>query len=101
MPRTNFDDRRFLKGVGADRVDRHLAGDRDHRHAVELGVGDGGHQIGGPGATGGHAHADFARTARDALRRKAAALFVAGQYRAELVAKRVSDWCIGMLQPPG
>jgi hypothetical protein len=27
----------------------HLAGDRDHRHRVHVGVGDGRHQVGGPG----------------------------------------------------
>ena len=37
----DFDDRRFLKGIGADHGGPDLAGDGDQRNAVQLGVGDG------------------------------------------------------------
>ena len=76
-PATNLDDRRLLKSIGTDCFDRHLCRDRDHRHTVELGVGNSSHQIGRSGTTGRHANADFTGRARDALCCKTAALFVA------------------------
>ena len=83
----DFDDRRFLEGVGADDAGAHLAGDGQHGDAVELGVGDRGHQVRGPGTAGGHADADLARAPRVALRGKPAALLVPRQNHAELVAE--------------
>ena len=82
----DFDDRRFLKGVGADDLGGHLAGDGDERDAVELGVGDGGDEVRGAGAAGGHAHAGLAGAAGDALGGERAALLVPRQDRAQLVA---------------
>ena len=64
---------------------RHLAGDGDQRDAVELGVGDGGDEVRRAGSAGGHAHADFAGAAGDALGGERAALLVARQDRAQLV----------------
>ena len=83
----DFDDRRLLEGVGADHRRAHLAGQRQHRHAIELGVGDGGDQIGGAGAAGGHADTDFAGRAGVALGRKAAPLFMPGQDDANPIAE--------------
>ena len=83
----DFDDRRFLERVGADDLGGHLAGDGDQRNAVELGVGDGGDEVRGAGAAGGHADADLAGAAGDALGGERAALLVAGQDRAQRVAK--------------
>jgi hypothetical protein len=97
----DFDDRRFLKGVGADHRGLHLAGDGDQRNAVELGVGDAGDQVGGARSAGGHAHAGLAGAAGVALRGKTAPLLVPRQNRADLSLKTVSDWCKGMLAPPG
>ena len=47
----------LLKGVGADQVAGHVAGDGEQRHAVHHGVGQPGHQIGGPRPGSRHAHA--------------------------------------------
>ena len=65
----------------------HLAGDGQHRDAVELGVGDGGDQVGGPGPAGGHADADLAGGAGVALGGEPAALLVPRQDHADLVAE--------------
>ena len=56
-------------------------------HAVELGVGDRGDEVRRAGTAGGHADADLAGAAGDALGRESAALFVPGQDRAELVGE--------------
>ena len=45
----DLDDGRLLEGVGADDGRAHLAGDGQQRHAVELGVGDGGDEVRGAG----------------------------------------------------
>ena len=81
----DLDDRRFLERVGADHRRGHLAGDGDQRNAVELGVGDGGDQIGRSGAAGGHADTGLAGRAGVALRGKTAPLLVARQNGADLV----------------
>ena len=83
----DFDDRRFLKRIGADDLGGHLAGDRDQRNAVELGVGDGRDQVRRAGPARGHAHARLAGAAGDALGGKPAALFVPGQDGSQLVGK--------------
>ena len=82
-----FDDRRLLKGVGADHGRADLAGQRQHRHAVELGVGDGGDQVRGAGAAGGHADADLSGRAGVSLGREAAPLLVSGQDHANAIAE--------------
>ncbi len=51
-------DVRLLEGVGADRLGGDLAGDRDDRHGVHVGVGDRGDQVGRARAGGGHADPD-------------------------------------------
>ena len=83
----DFHDGSFLEGVGADDAGAHLAGDGQDGDAVELGVGDRGHQVRGPRTAGGHADADLARAPRVALGGKPAALLVPRQDHAELVAE--------------
>ena len=48
----------FLKGVVANQLARHLAGDADHRHRVHHGGGNPGHQVRGPRARRGDGDAD-------------------------------------------
>ena len=80
---------------------RHLAGDRDERNAVELGVGDGGDEVRRAGTAGGHADADFAGAAGDALGGERAALLVPRQDRAELVGKPGERLVQRHAAPPG
>ena len=49
------DDVGLLEGVGAHPRGAHLAGDRDQRHRVHVGVGDRGHEVGRAGPRGGRA----------------------------------------------
>ena len=72
-------DVRLLEGVRADRLGRDLAGDRDQRDGVHVGVGDRGDQVGGAGARGRHADADLAGGLRVAGGGVAGALLVADQ----------------------
>ncbi len=79
----DLDDRRFLERIGADDAGADLARDGDHRHGIELGVGQAGDEIGRARPAGGHAHAYLAGGARIAVRHEAAALLVARQNRAK------------------
>ena len=83
----DLDNRRFLEGVGADDAGAHLAGNGQHGDAIELGVGNRGHQVCGPGAARGRADADLARAPRVPLRGKSAPLLVPRQNDAKLVAE--------------
>ena len=83
---TDFDNGRLLKRVRADHVCLDLSGDGDDGNAVQFGVGQGGHQVGGAGSAGRHADADFTGGACVALRCKAAALFVPWQDGPQFVA---------------
>ena len=56
----DLDHRRFLEGVAADDGLRHLAGDADHRDAVEFGVSDTCNKIRGAGTACAHDNADLA-----------------------------------------
>ncbi len=83
---TVFDDRLgdagdvdFLEGVGADEVAAHLAGDGDHRRRIQIGVGDAGDQVGGPGAAGGDTDAGLAGCPGIAVGGVGRALLVAHQ----------------------
>ena len=71
------------------------------RDAVELGVGDGGDQVRGPRAAGGHADADLAGGSGVALGGEAPALLVAGQDHADLVAKSGQGLVQRDAGPPG
>lgn len=74
------DDVRLLEGVRADRRGGDLAGDRDQRDGVHVGVGDRGDQVGGAGARGGHADADLAGGLRVAGGGVSGALLVTDQH---------------------
>lgn len=82
----DFDHRGFLEGIGADRARGDLAGDAEHRDAVEFRIGDGGDEVGGAGAAGGHDDADLAGAACVTLGGEGASLFVSGQDGADGVA---------------
>ena len=81
----DLDDRGFLEGIGADDMLGHLPGDRHHGHAVHLGVGQGGDEVGGTGSTGGHADTDAAGAASITLGGEATSLFVPRQDRSQPV----------------
>ena len=75
----------FLEGVCADRGTRHLAGDRDDRDRVHVGIGDGCDEVRGAGAGGGHADTDLAGGLRVPLGRVAGGLLVADEDVAHLL----------------
>ena len=54
----------FLEGIRPHQSGRHLAGQDDHRHAVQIGIGDAGQEIGGARPGGREAHAGLAGQAR-------------------------------------
>ena len=70
----------LLEGVGADRSERNLTGDADHRDRVEHGVGERGDDVGRRRATGDHAHAGLAGGVGVALGHVTRALFVAHEH---------------------
>eukprot|EP00976_Prorocentrum_cordatum_P110115 1195139-Prorocentrum_minimum.AAC.5 len=70
----DLDDGRLLEAVRADHGAGHLPGDGHHGHAVQHGVRQPGHQVGGAGARGGDAHRRPARHLRVPLRGKNLAL---------------------------
>ena len=74
----------FLEGVRADRGTRHLAGDRDDRDRVHVGIGDGVTRLVAR-SRGRHADPDFAGCLRVSLGGVAGALFMAHQDVAYLV----------------
>jgi len=88
------DDVGLLEGVRSHRGGEDLAGDREQRDRVHVGVRYGGDQVGGAGAAGGDGDADAAGRGGIALGRVAGALFVAHQdvanlgLRHELVVER-------------
>ncbi|MCY1284104.1 hypothetical protein D9M70_329980 [compost metagenome] len=65
-------------------LDRLLAGDHQHRHAAEIGVGAGGDQVGGAGAEGRKAHAGLAGQAAVGGGHEARRLLVAGEHQPDL-----------------
>ena len=78
----------LLERIGADRAVGHLPGDADHRHRVEVGVGERRHDVGRRGAGRDHADTGLARHVRIALGHVAGALFVAHQ---DVADRRVDD----------
>ena len=74
----------LLEGVLADQRRRDVAGDRDHRHRIELGRPDAGDEVRGARPGGAHAHADPAGDAGVAVGGVGAALLVADEDVAEL-----------------
>ncbi len=86
------DDVRLLKRTATDHVLVHLTGDGHQRAGVEISVGDGGNEIRCARAGGAHAHAGFAGGAGITFRGEAAALFMAGEDRADLgLRERLMD----------
>ena len=97
----DFDDRRFLKCIGADHRRSDLAGNGQHRNAVQLGVGQGSDEVGSARSAGGHANADFARASGVSLRGKTSALFMPGQNHPNLIAKPRQCLMQGYASPAG
>ena len=69
----------LLEGIPAQLGGGHVAGESHHGHAVHVGGGDAGDQIGGAGAAGGQHHAGAAGGSGVAVRRVAGALLVGGE----------------------
>ena len=80
-PTADLHHRGFLEGVGADDARADLAGEDEHRDAVELRVGDRRDEVEGSGAAGAHADADPPGRAGVALGRECPPLLVAGEDR--------------------
>ena len=76
----------LLEGIGADHRPGHLSGDHHHRHRVHLRGGDAGHQVGGTGAGGAKANANFAGGAGVGIGGMGAALLMAHQEVLQLTA---------------
>ena len=74
----------LLESATTDHRLVHLAGDGDERAGIEIGIGDGGDEIGRAGAAGAHAHAGPAGGASVAFRRETAPLLMPGQDGANL-----------------
>ena len=84
---TDFDDGRFLKGVGSNHRMRNLAGNRDEGNAVQFGIGQRRDQIRRSRTARCHADTDSTRRACYALCRESAPLFMSGQNGAQLVGE--------------
>ena len=84
---------RLLEGIGADEVSGDLAGDGHHGDRIHVGVGDPGHQVGGPRSGGGHAYAYAAGDPRVAVGGMGRPLLVAGEHLAYLaLLEHVENW---------
>ena len=68
-------------------VDRLLAGDHEHRHGTELGVGGGGDEVGRAGAERGQADAGLAGESAIGGGHEAGGLLVAGQHQPDRGAR--------------
>ena len=66
----------LLKGILAEQVGGHVAGNGDDRHGIAVGVGDAGHEIGRSRTRGRQTHAHFPGRPREALGGMGGALFV-------------------------
>ncbi len=91
----------FLESVGPDNRCPHLAGDRNDRHAVQLGVGEGGDGVRRPRTAGGHEHANFPGGPGVSLSRKPAALLMPRKYDANLIPVPGEGLMDGHTSPPG
>ena len=82
----------LLEGVGTDGARGDLAGNDHERGRVHVGVTDGGHDVGRPGAGGDHGHTGTAGGEGVALGHVAGTLLVADEYVADArVDQRVVD----------
>ena len=75
----------FLKGIGADEMRRHLAGEHHQRDRIHQRIGDAGHGIGGAGAGGDEHHANLAAAARIAFGGMHGGLFMANENMADAI----------------
>ena len=78
---TDFDHRRFLKGIAADQMRRHLSRNRDHRNTVHFRISNCRYEIRGTWAAGSHTNADAISGSGNALSGEGTALFVSRQNR--------------------
>ena len=87
------DDVRLLEGVGAHARGADLAGDRDQRHRVHVGVGDRGHEVGRARPRGGRADAGPSGDLRVPFGHVAGTLLVAHQEGSDVrvVVERVEE----------
>ena len=69
-------------------LDRFLAGDHQDRHAAQLRISSGGHQIGRAGAQGCHADTGLAGVPSISRGHETGTLFVAGQYELNFLRTR-------------
>ena len=74
----HIDDLELALFAGLDRL---LAGDHDHGHGAQLGVGGGGHEVGGAGTKSGHAHTGLAGESTIGGCHEAGGLLVAGNHQ--------------------
>ena len=81
----NAGDIHLLEGVLPQKAFAHVAGDEHHRGGVQIGGGDAGGEVGGPGAGGGEAHAHLPSSPGVAVRRVGGPLLVGRQDMAEPV----------------
>ena len=83
----------FLKGVVANQRRRHLPGEDNQRDGIGIGGGDAGHGVGETGTGGDDGHANFAGSARVAVRLVYRALLMAGEDVGDvfLLVNRVID----------
>ena len=79
------DDVGLLKGVVADQMGRHLAGQADHRNTVHHGVGETGDAVGGARTRGHQNDADLAGRTRVTLGRVNRRLLVAHQHMTQFI----------------
>ena len=80
------DDVGLLEGIGANRFDAHLTGDRHKRHGIHVGIGNGSNQVCGSGARGDHTHARFAGDHGIPLSSMSGTLLMAHEYMTNLLA---------------
>ena len=83
----------FLEGVISDQIEGNLSGEADQRHAVVVGRGDAGDQVGGSGTAGDQTDADPARGTGVAVGRVDQPLLVAGKHHFNfpVIVKRVEE----------
>ena len=79
----------FLKGVVADEMRGHLAGDHDQRNGVHVGRGDTGHGIGRSGTGSHQAYAHLARCPGITVGRMHGGLFVTDQDMSERMIREL------------
>ena len=80
------DDVGLLEGIGANRFDAHLTGDRHKRYRIHVGIGNGSNQVCGSGTRGDHTHARFTGDHGIPLSSMPGTLLMAHEHMANLLA---------------